>query len=157
MGFVCLFFCVWVFFFKYGPWWRARPTIGKISICDPLASNLVELLGLLTCSFESLPVVQSCLCVLHSCSFIKNQLVPTEVSFQAEALLNETPNFYCLASNVLWLQTVVRISVTSETFIPLNYPLFGCVCINSCLCYADFHLFSAAQNWLCYANTFFGF
>lgn len=49
--------------------------------------------------------------------------------------------------------------MTLETFIPLNYALFGYVCFNSCLCYTYFHLFSAAPNlsWLCYANTFFGF
>lgn len=48
------------FFFKYGPWWKVSTTIRKISICDHLASNLVELLDLWTHSFESLPAAQSC-------------------------------------------------------------------------------------------------
>jgi len=49
--------------------------------------------------------------------------------------------------------------MTSETLIPLNYPLYGCVCVNSCLCYMYLHLFSAALNLslLCYANNLFGF
>lgn len=117
-----------------------------------LNSYICELVALSLCLWHR------AVCV--SCTpFIKNQLVLTEVSLQAEALLNETPNFYCLVPNVLWLQNTVRISMTSETFVPLNYPLFGCVCFNSRLCYTYFHLFSTAPNlsWLCYANTFFGF